>query len=342
MSQKSSQLLTNWTMSKSHKTSNNISIVLVKTVTEKNNDCIICLDSGSRISPLTRWKYESGMTERGSALLVTILLTSVMVIFGITLLDRIISYSREVRSVEDAVQASYEARGQVELGKSAFSLQPNRNDIDTSLVRITQATPWVIELKMPWSNSEYVIISRSTILPLYIRKYPQDANAFRFGNSLSNNNQHTLTSQWSVSFDLSQFPATSSTSLDIKIDSPPSAFPIPLKIEFIHEDTTWSTVTSFLWTITATNSLTSLLVAVDIADISKKLSDFLSSNDCSTAKSCTLKLSIDSPIFQKTDFTLESTENISDLNAVLIADGFSGNRLYHQRVVELIPMVQGF
>lgn len=56
--------------------------------------------------------------ENGSALVVTIMITSVILILAIVLLQRIIPYSRQIRSMQDSMQAYYTARSEAEIGKS--------------------------------------------------------------------------------------------------------------------------------------------------------------------------------------------------------------------------------
>ncbi len=58
--------------------------------------------------------------NRGSALVVTILLVSVMLTAALILLQRIIPYAKNVRWMNDAVQSYYTARGEVESGRLGF------------------------------------------------------------------------------------------------------------------------------------------------------------------------------------------------------------------------------
>ena len=59
-------------------------------------------------------------SNRGSALIVTILLISVMLAASLILLQRIIPYAKSVRSMNDAAQAYYTARGELESGRFGF------------------------------------------------------------------------------------------------------------------------------------------------------------------------------------------------------------------------------
>ncbi len=58
---------------------------------------------------------------QGSALIVTILLVSVLLATALILLQRIIPYAKSVRSMHDASQAYYIARGQVDMARLQFS-----------------------------------------------------------------------------------------------------------------------------------------------------------------------------------------------------------------------------
>lgn len=59
-------------------------------------------------------------SSRGSALIVTILLVSVLLGTALILLQRIVPYAKSVRSMHDASQAYYTARGQVDIARLAF------------------------------------------------------------------------------------------------------------------------------------------------------------------------------------------------------------------------------
>lgn len=67
--------------------------------------------------------------ERGSALLVTIMITSVVLLFAMILLERIIPYSRQIRGLQDSVQSYYTAKSQIELAKRDFPIE--RTNVDT-------------------------------------------------------------------------------------------------------------------------------------------------------------------------------------------------------------------
>lgn len=63
-------------------------------------------------------------------------------------------------------------------------------------------------------------------------------------------------------------------------------------------------------------------------------------NDCNMMY-CYLNLKLPSGSTESfIDFTINSNYEIPDLNAILVADGISGNGLYHSRIIELLPVTQ--
>ncbi len=84
-------------------------------------------------------------SENGSALLVTIMITSVVLIFAMILLERIIPYSRQIRGMQDSLQAYYTAQGELELAKREFQKKVVRTNLDPSN-RILTATGRAIHL----------------------------------------------------------------------------------------------------------------------------------------------------------------------------------------------------
>jgi hypothetical protein len=77
---------------------------------------------------------------------------------------------------------------------------------------------------------------------------------------------------------------------------------------------------------------------VETAGTSTLFSSFLN-NNCQTASICSLSLILNG---QNTsvDFQLIADQKIPDLNAIVIGDGLSNNKLYHQRIIELISTSQ--
>lgn len=78
------------------------------------------------------YKNKHHQKEKGSALVVTIMITSVILILAIVLLQRIIPYSRQIRSMQDSMQAYYTARSEAEIGKYEFKLSQYREDYEPS------------------------------------------------------------------------------------------------------------------------------------------------------------------------------------------------------------------
>jgi hypothetical protein len=72
--------------------------------------------------------------ENGSALLVTIMLTGIVLIMAIILLERIIPYSQNIRNMQDALQAYYTAKSEVELKKLEFQKKSGIIKISTDEV----------------------------------------------------------------------------------------------------------------------------------------------------------------------------------------------------------------
>jgi hypothetical protein len=102
------------------------------------------------------------------------MITSVVLILAMILLERIIPYAKQIRGMQESLQAYYSARGQVELGTLNFKKESGilhipsdpvvydekRKNIDPD-GRISGSNPVV--LKIPDINkaklSEYVIIA---------------------------------------------------------------------------------------------------------------------------------------------------------------------------------------
>jgi hypothetical protein len=117
-------------------------------------------------------------SENGSALLVTIMITSVVLIFAMILLERIIPYSRQIRGMQDSLQAYYTAQGEVELAKNIFQKEVVRKNIDPSR-RIVPGVARSIDIAMPLLSAtdtgDYVVISNYKELPLQINLFERDS-----------------------------------------------------------------------------------------------------------------------------------------------------------------------
>ncbi len=129
--------------------------------------------------------------------MVTIMITSVILIFSIILLERIIPYSKQVRGMQDSVQAYYTARGQVELAKNDFLKMPLRDNIDSNPQRLLLGAGSIIEIAAPNLEGnkfgDYIVISNNNELPLQIRLFEKDTSARAFGTSQANPIFHSLT-----------------------------------------------------------------------------------------------------------------------------------------------------
>ena len=122
-------------------------------------------------------------SENGSALLVTIMITSVVLIFAMILLERII-------------QAYYTAQGEVELAKNIFQKEVIRKNIDPS-GRIVPGANRIIDVTMPrvdaTDTGDYVIVSNHNEIPLQINMFERDTTPRGFGTSQKNPSFHALT-----------------------------------------------------------------------------------------------------------------------------------------------------
>lgn len=87
-------------------------------------------------------------SEAGSALLVTIMMTSVVLLLAMILLERIIPYSKQIRGMQDTLQAYYTAKSELEFAKNDFQKKAIRENIDPSR-RISPGTNKIIEINMP-------------------------------------------------------------------------------------------------------------------------------------------------------------------------------------------------
>lgn len=181
--------------------------------------------------------------ERGSALLVTIMITSVVLLFAMILLERIIPYSRQIRGLQDSVQSYYTAKSQIELAKKDFSIE--RTNVDTD-GRINPSTGETLSLTQPEITSEnpgtYVIVSENTHLPLKIKLFADDTEPQKFGTSQKNPDFHVFTSYSGLLFDLTNRDiATTPLSIELATDDEDATTSKNLAIEFVHNDTDGTT-----------------------------------------------------------------------------------------------------
>lgn len=341
-------------------------------------------------------------SPKGSALVVTMLLVSVLLTAALILLQRIVPYAKSVRSMHDASQAYYTARGEVELGRLGFfyiwwgastpqqaflrvptlfgllgvnqllnvttsgtqSLEPtvkrtnSENITRIGTVEIDQGTGIRTEkLLLPVLNdlSDHVVTSVVPQAPLRIKLFEKDSTPKRFGTSKKNADYHTLYSRnaGGLRFDLRGVDTDSIASSSFRLNFPvPYSSPakITLKMQYYNG---WSTdVKTFTaeyplslgqldlaWSTTVGNIQVIDQYWAVSAPTSASLLSFLQNNDCSTATICSLSLILSG--VESIDFRIISdTVAIPDLNAVVIGDGLSKNRLYYQRIIDLIPTPQ--
>lgn len=281
--------------------------------------------------------------ERGSALLVTIMITSVVLLFAMILLERIIPYSRQIRGLQDSVQSYYAAKSQVELAKKDFPIE--RTNVDGGN-RIEPGTNEIISLAPPQITSAnpgtYVIVSENTHLPLKINLFTEDAEPRRFGLSQKNPDFHILTSFGGILFDLTnRDTVTPPFSIEVTTDGEDTTLSKNIGIEFVHNDN--NDVVPFFGNTGPINSLNGINMTDDTvgSDGTTTLSNIVGANNCVSA-TCSLKVSLTdtaAPMIIPVSFTLSTA--IPDLNAVIVADGISPNTTYHSRIIELIPLIQG-
>lgn len=276
--------------------------------------------------------------ERGSALLVTIMITSVVLLFAMILLERIIPYSKQIRGMQDSVQSYYTARSQVELARKEFSVTSRKNINEDKIAFDWDGNPSIIIPVLDTENAgQYVVVSEHTRLPLRIRLFEEDTEARGFGINQRNPLMHTLSSLSGMLLDLSERD-TNNLSMEIETDWE-IAGTKDISIEFVHNDYGTGTVTPFFGTITSAS-----MNGIDIVDAEdasgETLANRLGGLNCTDA-SCSLKVSLNSatPMIIPLSFTLSTA--IPDLNAIIIADGLSPNTTYHSRIIELIPLIQG-
>jgi len=289
-------------------------------------------------------------TQKGSALIVTIMITSVSIMFAILLLERVIPYARQIRGMEDSLQAYYQAKGEIELAKNDFfkkQIRGNIRDVDRVLA---SAVIWEINLKYPTldesKRGDFVVISNNSKLPLKIRLFEKDAQIQSFGTSQKDPDYHAFPTYggW-LFFDISNFGSTQwgTTPFSMAVNTEDTTILAGIKVEFVH---TSGSITPFfgtveedpLWPLDGKN----IKNAIDKNRIAP--SDVLSHTtnllgECKTA-SCALKLELisASPSIVPVSFSLSAP--IPDLNAVVVADGLSKKANYHTRIIELIPLIQ--
>lgn len=179
------------------------------------------------------------------------MLTSVILILAMILLERIIPYAKQIRGMQESLQAYYSARGQVELGTLNFKKQSGTLSIPSDPVaydekrvnidpdgRISGANP--IVLRIPDISkaklSEYVVIAGDTSLPIGIHLFENDDKKEYFGTNPGNPSYHQITSfGGGVTFDLSGINTNSSFSLKLENEAGISG---KIPMEFVYSTAT--------------------------------------------------------------------------------------------------------
>ncbi len=268
------------------------------------------------------------------------MITSVVLLFAMILLERIIPYSRQIRGLQDSVQSYYTAKSQIELAKKDFPIDRQNVDMDG---RIKSDTDGTLSLTLPDITSDpgtHVVVSESTYLPLKIKLFSEDAEPRRFGLSQRNSDFHILTTFSGLLFDLTKRDTvTPPFSMEMTTDGEDTALSKTVGIEFVHNDDTGG-VTPFFGNSTPANSLDGINIADIQNNTSETLGDIVGASNCFSA-TCALKLSLTDTASTIIPVSFSLSTAIPDLNAVIVADGISPNKTYHSRIIELIPLIQG-
>jgi len=267
------------------------------------------------------------------------MITSVVLLFAMILLERIIPYSRQIRGLQDSVQSYYTAKSQIELAKKYFPIDRKNVDMDE---RIETGSDGTLSLTLPDITIDpgtHVVVSESTHLPLKIKLFSEDAEPRRFGLSQRNPDFHILTTFSGLLFDLTKRDTvTPPFSMEMTTDGEDAASKT-VGIEFVHNDDTGG-VTPFFGNSSPTNSVDGLNIAGIQNNSSETLGDIVGTSNCFSA-TCSLKVSLTDTASTMIPVSFSVSTEIPDLNAVIVADGISPNKTYHSRIIELIPLIQG-
>lgn len=175
------------------------------------------------------------------------MITSVVLLFAMILLERIIPYSRQIRGLQDSVQSYYTAKSQIELAKKDFPIERTNVDINR---RIESGSNESLSLTPPNITGEnpgtYVIVSENTHIPLKIKLFTEDTEPRRFGLSQKNPDFHILTNFGGLLFDLTNRDTiTTPFSMEVATNGEDETETKNIGIEFVHNDDTGSVVPFF-------------------------------------------------------------------------------------------------
>jgi len=202
----------------------------------------------------------------------------------------------------------------------------------------------------------YAVSSGSAQNPQKLKLFPTDAEGSirKFGTSQENPSFHRLSSRnaGGLRFDLRGVDTKSSSLNILKITfSSQPTLPGTITIKMQYLNTEADPVKTFtadadvkdksevdLKNLSGNIQEIKPDGTVETAGTSTLFSSFLN-NNCQTASICSLSLILNG---QNTsvDFQLIADQKIPDLNAIVIGDGLSNNKLYHQRIIELISTSQ--
>lgn len=283
--------------------------------------------------------------------MVTIMITSVILILAIVLLQRIIPYSRQIRSMQDSMQAYYTARSEAEIGKYEFkkewSVWPKYRENYEPAGMHTRIEPvsGSLALGLPDLQTtgatkklwDVVIVSKDAQLPIQLRLYKEDAALQAFGTSRSDPTKHILNAVGGgVTFDVGGIEMNSPIKFNPKISSTNT----DIAIEFTSSFTEFP---SFFGEGAITGGSLELMEIVGNSGVTLQsiFQGLIKDKDDCDKMYCYLNLKLPSGSTESfIDFTLNTNYEIPDLNAILVADGISGNGLYHSRIIELLPVTQ--
>lgn len=118
------------------------------------------------------------------------MMTSIVLLVAIVLLERIIPYSKQIRNMQDSLQAYYTARGETEIGKLNFQIMSGKIRIPTapSLANIEKRSNMGTETRIRGGNPiviqapeltkdtprDHVLIAGDIKLPLRIKLFEND------------------------------------------------------------------------------------------------------------------------------------------------------------------------
>ncbi len=182
-----------------------------------------------------------------------------------------------------------------------------------------------------------VIVSKDVQLPIQLRLYKEDTALRAFGTSRSDPTKHILNGVGGgVTFDVGGIEMNNPIKFNPKI----SSINTDIAIEFTSSFTGFP---SFFGEGTIAGGTLELMEIVGNSGVTLQyiFQKLIENGDDCDSMYCYLNLKLPSGSTESfIDFTLNTNYEIPDLNAILVADGISGNGLYHSRIIELLPVTQ--